>query len=103
MSDAEEDEIIGRMVRERRTLQRRIAMIRQACADEAVLYLKVGSALQAQPENAWFDPPGSFIGSGECFRNDWIHFDKLADLTEELRSVLTRLADIERTLKTAGI
>jgi hypothetical protein len=106
MSIEEQDAVIGRVARERKEAETRLATLRAEASRLGHLLSSIGSKLISNPETVFFEHQSvsaELALKQTAIKADDIDPTRLVALTDDLRQTSSRLAELKRQAETLGI
>ncbi|HTC92980.1 MAG TPA: hypothetical protein VK699_05960 [Terriglobales bacterium] len=106
MSPEDQDAAIGRVVRERRELQIRLAALESEAGNLGVVLANLGALLQARPEDVVFEnhpAPAELLGRAPVFKQGDVLASRVIHIVDEIRKAKFALSNIETKAAHLGI
>jgi hypothetical protein len=107
MSIEEQDAVIGRVTREGKETERRLAALKSEAKAMGDLFSRIGYKLKDNPEAVFFEGqavPAEIIAMREAgLKATDVDAGRLMALTDDIRNTAAKLADLRRQARDLGI
>lgn len=107
MSSDEEDAVLGRLMRQKKEAERRMATLRAEADRLAETFKQIALCLESNPEAIYFNGEGvegEFLGVAKRFNEaDFQGTKKVIDLADDYRATIKELTRISERLREAGV